>query len=360
MSGGKIHHTYCKQFIRICMYVIIMLHFFPNSLNNRVIPNRSNATAIGMKTTAFAPAVSLNESQIKKGEVQEEVREVPILITSMGGSGTTFLANVFKSAGIEVLHEAVGRHGSVGWWQLFNLNQLRVWETLITLNMSYSVKSSVARVQKMCQNGGIWVRTNGGKYLKPCQKGGELNFNPYFPEFQRHPIKFKRVFHQIRDPLKTISSFSKYCGHSQLWKMACSITPDLLPYWNADRRKSSRYRNNYKSCTRFMMYHWLSWNALLSNHADWSYRIENTTALSICIRAFKDHPDILNMCNHPSISDYSEKFPVRRNSKQYVGRVNLKPSHLYDLDCKLAQKIFNLAVTYGYSEYESVSRACDQ
>jgi len=289
-----------------------------------------------------------------------EVKKVPILITSTGGSGTTFLANIFKSAGIEVLHEAVGRHGTVGWWQLFNLNQLRTWETLVTLNKTYSAKKSISKVRRMCQNGGIWISTSGGKYLKPCQKGGELHFDPYFPESQSHPIKYEKVFHQVRDPLKTISSFSKYCGHSQLWKMASSITPGLLPYWNVDRKKSTRYNNNYKSCTRLMMYHWLSWNELLSNYADWSYRIENTTAHAVCIRAFQSQPDILNKCNASSILGDIGEVSVRKNSKQYAGRVNLKPSHLYDLDCKLAQKIFNRAISYGYSEYNSVSRDCSK
>ena len=96
--------------------------------------------------------------------------QVPILITSMGGSGTTFLANTFKKAGIKVLHEAVGEHGTIGWWQLFNLNQLRVWERLIMFNRTISMRSSLNKLKKLCKSGGIWVKTNGGSYKKPVNK----------------------------------------------------------------------------------------------------------------------------------------------------------------------------------------------
>ena len=281
---------------------------------------------------------------------------VPILVTSMGGSGTTFLANIFKKAGIEVLHEAVGKHGTVGWWQLFNLNQLRVWERLILLNKTNSIENSSNKLKKLCNSGGIWVRSRGGSYKKPCQKGDELYFDPYFPTSQDHPVYYEKVFHQVRDPLKTISSFSKYCGHTQLWKMACSVTPGLVPYWIADRRRSTRYEHNFKTCTRFMMYHWLSWNKKIALHADWTYRIENTSIYSICLRAYSDHVNILEKCNSESILKGSTG--VRRNSKKFAGRVELEPSDLYRIDCRLARKIFVTAVSYGYHEYVDKIQDC--
>jgi len=286
--------------------------------------------------------------------IVEKTVRVPILITSMGGSGTTFLANTFKMAGIKVLHEAVGEHGTVGWWQLFNLNQLRVWEKLIMLNRTNPAQS-LNKLRKLCKSGGIWVRTGGGRYKKPCQKGDELYFEPYVPTSQDHPVYFEKVFHQVRDPLKTISSFSKYCGHTQLWKMACSVTPGLIPYWRAET--STRYRNNFKTCTRFMMYHWVSWNEKIALHADWTYRIENTSSHSICTRAYSGHVNILEKCNSESIRMGSEQG-VRRNSKQFADRVELKPLDLYRLDCKLARSVFVAAVSYGYVEYMDKIKDC--
>jgi len=303
----------------------------------------------------LSPALTtkLSESSVYS---HEKRGRVPILITSMGGSGTTFLANSLKLAGIKVLHEAVGEHGTVGWWQLFNLNQLRVWEKLIMLNRTDPMQS-LKKLRKLCESGGIWVRTGGGRYKKPCQKGDELYFEPYVPSSQDHPIYYEKVFHQVRDPLKTISSFSKYCGHTQLWKMACSITPGLTPYWIADRQKSTRYRNNFKTCTRFMMYHWVSWNEKIALHADWTYRIENTSSYSICTRAYSDHADILEKCNSELIQKAS-KQGVRRNSKQFADRVELEPHDLYRLDCKLARSVFVAAVSYGYGEYVDKIKEC--
>ena len=105
-----------------------------------------------------------------------------------------------------------------------------------------------------------------------------------------------------------------------------------------------------------MMYHWLSWNKKLALHADWTYRIENTTTYSICSRAFEDHPDILKKCEVQSIMGGEKN--VRRNSKQFSGRVYLKPSQLYSLDCELARNIFMMAVSYGYLEYTNAIRDC--
>ena len=96
--------------------------------------SRYRVDSVHMKTTRLSENSVLDQKSVSKrrtsifSNISKDVFTVPILITSMGGSGTTFLANVFKSAGIEVLHEAVGKHGTVGWWQLFNQNQLRWWQ----------------------------------------------------------------------------------------------------------------------------------------------------------------------------------------------------------------------------------------
>lgn len=258
-------------------------------------------TKIDVNKVAPALTTRLSESIVRRNQVT-------LLITGMGGSGTTFLANTFKKVGIKVLHEAVGKHGTVGWWQLFNLNQLRVWERLLELNRTNSEQSSLRKLRKLCNSGETWVGTSSGKYKKPCQKGDELYFQPYFPISQDHPVYYEKIFHQVRDSLKTISSFSKYFGHKQLWKMACTVTPELIPYWIAD--KSTRYRNNFKTCTRFMMYHWLSWNEKNALHADWTYRIENTTSSQICRRAFSNDSNILEKCNSKFMQETQK---VRRN-----------------------------------------------
>ena len=98
------------------------------------------------------------------------------------------------------------------------------------------------------------------------------------------------------------------------------------------------------------MYHWLSWNEKIGLHADWTYRIENTSSYSICTRAYSNHVNILEKCNSESILNGSAQG-VRRNSKQFADRVELKPLDLYRLDCKLARSVFVAAVSYGYHEY---------
>ena len=304
------------SFLLLCFISPLLLVFVAKDLSSIDFAPTGNKPA--KNEIKDYPARFSSEAQTASTKLLENCidgrQSVPILISSMGGSGTTFLANVFKAAGIKILHEAVGIHGTVGWWQLFNLNQLRVWERLISLNKSNTLKKTLATLSKQCKSGGLWIETSGKPYLKPCQKGDELYFEPYFPNVQSHPILYEMVFHQVRDPLKVISSFSKYCGHNQLWAMACSVTPELIPYWNSDQQKSTRYKHNFNTCTKLMMYHWVSWNKIISLHADWTYRIENTTLYSICSRAFKKYPTISEKCK--SIEGRSEKLEIRRNSKQ--------------------------------------------
>lgn len=52
------------------------------------------------------------------------------------------------------------------------------------------------------------------------------------------------------------------------------------------------------------------------------------------------------------------KQGVRRNSKQFAYRVELKPLDLYKLDCKLARSVFVTAVSYGYLEYTDKIKDC--
>ena len=72
------------------------------------------------------------------------------------------------------------------------------------MNKTNSIENFSNKLKKLCNSGGVWVRSRGGSYKKPCQKGDELYFDPYFPTSQDHPVYYEKVFHQVRDPLNDI------------------------------------------------------------------------------------------------------------------------------------------------------------
>lgn len=329
------------------------------------------AAALVEVSTAEAYCAAVNRTtkldpKCHRSEVDEK-HIVPLLITSVGGSGTTYLAWLFRDNGIAVVHEAVGAEGTVGWWQLYNMNQLRVWEKLLLAKGSGSKGQAhlgLREIRERCRKkGGLWVGERGKEYLKPCWKGGEHNFDPYYPESSDHPYRYATVLHQVRDPLRVISSFSRFCGHSQIWKMAVSHTPGLKPYFDADRRsKTSRsdvLGKNFPTCTKLMMYHWWSWNALIAPFADWTYRLENSTAAQICERGYEGYPELRAKCANEAIVDPSKSARIRANSKTFKGRkVDLSAKDIIKLDCELAMKVLSLAVSFGYAEYEKDIRPC--
>ena len=61
---------------------------------------------------------------------------------------------------------------------------------------------------------------------------------------------------------------------------------------------------------------------------------------------------LVPMCPPIALSrTHMDRQRFDRNSKQFAGRVELKPLDLYRLDCKLARSVFVAAVSYGYHEY---------
>jgi hypothetical protein len=287
---------------------------------------------------------------------------VPLLIAAVGGSGTKSLAYLYKYNGLKVRHEAVGEEGTVGWWQLFNLNQLRTWEQLESTakklsqklgNREIAMTNTVNEVQANCLKGGIKVQTASSPYTKPCHKAGERKSMPYFPQVSEHPYRYVKVVHQVRDPLKVISSYARFCGHKQIWRMVWGYTPKLKELYEEDIKYSTVQRSHHPTCTKMMMYHWLSWNMLIEPYSDWTYRVEDHTPHSICVQGFQGFPDIQAKCEHEAILDPKKSIRQVMNSKAHAGRKNVTPKMLIELDCELALQIFKLATRYGYSQYEN-------
>ena len=135
----------------------------------------------------------------------EQKIEKFLLITGSSRSGTTYIANVLTEAGLEIGHEHLKADGCSSW--LMN------------------------------------VKTNHAPY-------GYIRTDL---------VHYQHIFHQVRDPLKTISSI-----FSTEKEKAFIFFKEYIP--EIDREKDSRLVQSAK--------YWYYWNLKAEAQAEWRYKIE--------------------------------------------------------------------------------------
>ena len=146
-----------------------------------------------------------------------DVKERLVLITGCGRSGTTYISNVLRKAGLGVKHERVGSHGTASWYFAVN-------DTAPVLPHEKHKRHA----------------------------NGET----------RGDFCFEVVLHQVRHPLKVIAS-AKEILHSKDWLFIAKhigVHPGLPPL-----NRGMRY--------------WLWWNAKVARMMpEHTYRIEDIEA----------------------------------------------------------------------------------
>lgn len=127
-----------------------------------------------------------------------------LLVTGCARSGTGYISRVLCHAGLDIRHEQIGKDGISSWVM-----------------------------------------------VAPTEK------TPWGPG--RKNIHFTHIFHQVRDPLKTISSvFSTEPTAS--WKYIMDYIPQILPE-DSKTVKAAKY--------------WYYWNLKAAELAEWTYRVED-------------------------------------------------------------------------------------
>lgn len=145
----------------------------------------------------------------------------PLLITSVGSSGTRYMTMLLQKLGFKVSHDGgvPGPDGAVSWVLAFN-NKSHVYPRYVGLNFS--------------------------------ERG-----------------RFQKVFLQVRDPLKVMNS---------------RLTGGGLGEWFIDANTPVSRAKNVYSPTRALE-HWVSWNMHVLRYSDWSYRLEDVDIGELCIQA---------------------------------------------------------------------------
>ena len=146
-------------------------------------------------------------------------------------------------------------------------------------------------------------------------------------DFKHAPI----IFHQIRHPLKAISTFQRATQQSwvliQHVLMKCGI----------------ELRLDWPVAYRCMVY-WLRWNELAARIASWRYRIEALYDVwpEFCERVQRPH-----LLEHRAALLDPDRRAHRSNS-QTESYIPLRWRHLRQLDKTLADAIAERGCEYGY------------
>jgi hypothetical protein len=196
------------------------------------------------------------------------VRLPYIVIVGCGRSGTKYTAKLFCDLGIGVGHERLGKEGIASW-------------------------------------------VLSGEH-------GKSPWGPKMAELRGIPLK---IAHQVRHPLKTISSVMTAKPRS--WKF---IAQNIA----CDRDRLLR---------RSMQY-WLYWNELSEEKAGYTYPVEKLD---------EGISELLRYCER-SVENAQIEYALKHVSKKTNGRRHAEVSwaDLRAEDRELSQKIENLAQKYGY------------
>lgn len=214
-----------------------------------------------------------------------------LLINACARSGTKYIHKVWQSTQLDIGHEYVGRDGSVTHFFAVDAETHPVfpWE---------SPKGRKAHV-------------------------GE----------QRSDFEFDHIWHQVRHPLKCITSNSLVIPRNE-WEW-------LAPHIGIDPKHPD---------TRFLsMVYWLKWNQLCEAASHWTYRIEDIEQLWPHMR------QLLKLEAAPFPSNVSKTLNrPKRWAKPFVDREAVKSapdltwSQLDEVDILVAGHIRELARHYGY------------
>ena len=182
----------------------------------------------------------------------------PLLITGVGRSGTRFAAKTLTALGYDVAHDDArcGRVGAASW-------PLAIRE---------------------------------GTYRLPNFATINSGFRGPNPRW-----RFRRVFHQTRDPLKTVLSRANSVGmmvspwsysDPLLFRDGLGYCPGFPPTaeleaWRRDRRAVEVHGASWTPVRRLRvaLFHYVFWNDFVKAYADWTYKVEEFDVEQIARRA---------------------------------------------------------------------------
>lgn len=253
---------------------------------NHTLQNRSECDVhyISLKYSRRCGDAELVASDVK-----------PVLVVSVQRSGSHFTWEMLNRLGVKVHHEGVGPDGAVGWIYAVN--------ALSTVGKSRSAGRPPGRGRRpaLALSGGSGSGSGGGfagLFGSRLQANSETAatpppsltpaLEPPFPESEfgvgkhagrgyviNNPVRlsrqrFVRVFHQVRHPLRVISTLLVRC---ESW--------DRYWAWIATVRGCEDITSSTSALRRAMLLY-IVWNRHIEHYADVRFRTEVTSTRDVC------------------------------------------------------------------------------
>lgn len=233
----------------------------------------------------------------------------PILITTTPRSGTVFISSLLNELGLDVATngQIVKKHGMVSWVHIFQDNLYDLY--------------------------GVHAR-------------------------ELHDNKFKFIWHQLRDPLKSLTSIAfteplTESSYHQYLQRHISL-PDMNTSFD-EKMTSKKERNSKRILISLQFY--LQWHAFIASLNVPMFRIEdlveekNMTIIDEIFRTLDQTPP-----NHDEIVHLIDDEKLKSNQRPH--RKTLTWSELCEVDVNLTKQLLEMSQFYGYYHDISNDRLC--
>mmetsp|Transcript_49467 Transcript_49467/g.63439 ORF Transcript_49467/g.63439 Transcript_49467/m.63439 type:complete len:320 (-) Transcript_49467:200-1159(-) len=281
-------------------------------------------------------------------EPENRMHTYPLLITAIGRSATKYMQESLSLIGAQISHDntEIGRHGAVAW--------------------------------------PLAVRETG--HLDPDEHEGCNGYE--LPSFLHDTAsnaigpnpraRFSLVFHQVRTPIKCITSRANRIG--MMYSPIAYANPKLFKLLTADFRTSNvivksegiekslyflsepslkeleifEVTRTISTWTRekriiIALFHYVYWNSFIDLYADWIYRIEDTTVDMICRRTTDEMKNMLCPKGMTTPTKQKSKVSDNTNSHEIIDELaNVDWKTLCELSPEMTLRAQQVSLRYGY------------
>lgn len=205
-----------------------------------------------------------------KADITPQQCEKPLLVIGCARSGTGYIATLLKQAGFPIDHERVGKNGLSAWTMTVPVDKVP------------------------------WGPRNPNSFC------------------------FTHIFHQVRHPLKVISS--AYTSEPKIsWQYIIDHVPEIT--WEDP---------HLVKCAKY----WYYWNLMAAERAEWSYRVEE---IANVLDEFERRLEIT--LDRTALDRVPKNVNTRLGGRKHFTWNDLRLA----LDPELFENIQLLAEFYGYS-----------
>ena len=224
------------------------------------------------------------------GKVPSSQRQ--LLVVGVQRSGTHYAWEMYNRLGVHVHHEGLGPDGAVSWFFAYKAR-------------SYAINNP-------------------------------LPLNDH---------SFCFVFHQVRHPMRVVSSIVK--ASRKPWD----------PYWEWITKTDPSVCGDSQKCRKVPLLHrsakqWLVWNEHIETYADVRFRVEDTSPRTVCRLAMFEE-ELCSSYGQYHTTSSKEIQPIvepRAPADNHTGADHLRASweSIEELDTKLADEMKAMTRRYGY------------